>query len=288
MEIIAEKAAMRVWSRQQRTNGRRIAFVPTMGHLHLGHLSLVREAMVRGDRTVVSIYVNPTQFGPNEDFDVYPRDIERDIKLLQQQGCDAVFLPKDLYAQDVAGQRIQFAWVSLDALSSHLCGASRPGFFRGVATVVTKLFNIIEPQVAVFGRKDYQQWRIVEQLVRDLDFDIDIIAMPIVREADGLAMSSRNARLNEGQRASAVAIPRTLDRVEEAVRAGLLNAQALCTQVRSALEGSSAQVDYVQLVDPETLQPVDSLREPSLMAVAAFYGDIRLIDNRELEPIRER
>lgn len=238
MEVIHDKATMRAWSRRQRVAGRRVALVPTMGFLHDGHLSLVAEARARADVVVVSIYVNPGQFGPTEDLATYPRDLEGDLAKLQPLHVDAVFNPADMYVREatpvpapagggatagagesregdgaapppapgaVAGRRPgggrgHETWVTVERLQVGLCGASRPAFFRGVATVVAKLFNVVEPDVAVFGKKDYQQWRVLCRMVRDLDFDVEVVGAPLLREADGLAMSSRNVRLTPVQR----------------------------------------------------------------------------------------
>ena len=277
MEIIRDKAAMRTWSRARRAGGERVGFVPTMGYLHEGHLSLVREAGRRSDAMVVSIYVNPTQFAPAEDFDAYPRDQERDLQLLRDLGCDAVFLPTDLYDGGPTE-----TWVVPGDLASLLCGASRPGFFRGVTTVVTKLFNIVEPDLAVFGQKDYQQLQVIRRMVRDLDLSVEVIPMPIVRESDGLAMSSRNARLDPETRARAKAMPQTLETARSLVQAGESRVDVVREAMRQSLEASGARVDYVELVCPETLQASAHLRNGSVAAIAAWYGDVRLIDNRRL------
>ncbi|MEE2779520.1 MAG: pantoate--beta-alanine ligase [Myxococcota bacterium] len=279
MEIIRDKAAMRTWSRARRAGGGEIGFVPTMGYLHEGHLSLVREARRRSDAVVVSIYVNPTQFAPTEDFGSYPRDSERDLQLLRELGCDAVFLPTDLY-----DGRSTETWVLPGDLASPLCGASRPGFFRGVATVVTKLFNIVEPDLAVFGQKDYQQLQVIQRMVRDLDLPVEIIPMPIVREADGLAMSSRNARLDPETRSLAQAMPQTLEVARRLVQGGESRVDIVRGAMRENLEASGARVDYVELVCPETLRAAEHLGAGAVAAIAAWYGDVRLIDNGLVTP----
>jgi len=281
MEIFQDAISMRTWSRCQRSTGHRIAFVPTMGYLHDGHLSLVRAASEHGDRVVASIYVNPTQFAPHEDFDVYPRDTEGDLEKLRKLGCHAVFMPRELYEN---GKEHHLAWVTVSDLQSPLCGRSRPTFFRGVATVVAKLFNIVEPDVAVFGRKDYQQWRIISAMVADLNFDIDVIGMPIVREADGLAMSSRNAMLSPDARARAVALPQSLARVEEMVRRnGIRDVDTLIGVVRTQIEAAGGKVDYAEFVCAEHLTSPPPPHGKWLVAVAAHFGAVRLIDNREID-----
>ena len=250
-----------------------------MGCLHEGHLSLVREARAHADCVVVSVYVNPTQFAPHEDFDSYPRDLDGDRSKLQEAGCDVVFEPSDLYPHgdnDV--------WVRAETLELPLCGVSRPHFFTGVATVVTKLFNIVEPDVAVFGKKDYQQWRIISRMVRDLDFPITIIGMPIVREADGLAMSSRNARLTPDARAKAPVIYEALQVAERAVEGGARSPVPLLHNLIVAITATGGVVDYAEIVDAETLVPVDTIARQALLAVAVSFGSVRLIDNVVLTP----
>lgn len=278
-EIIRDKAAMRAWSRAQRAAGAKIAFVPTMGALHEGHLSLVQRATTEGDRVVVSIYVNPTQFAPHEDFDVYPRDLSGDLAKLAPFGVAAVFAPGDLYDRGPGGGQTE---VRVTELERPLCGVSRPHFFGGVATVVTKLFHIVEPDVAVFGRKDYQQWRIIQRMVRDLDLAIEIVGAPIVREPDGLAMSSRNLLLEPAHRAEAPAINQALEAARERAAAGERDLDRLLSTVRAAIEAAGGRVDYVEGLDAETLQPVSGATRLVLAAVAAWFGEVRLIDNREL------
>lgn len=283
MEIFTSKADVRSWSRARKRAGERVAFVPTMGYLHEGHLSLVRLASEQGDVVVVSIYVNPTQFGPDEDFDIYPRDTERDVAALRDLGVNAVFMPEDLYVRAGSGEPPHETWVEVEHLQEPLCGASRPGFFRGVATVVTKLFNIVEPDVAVFGRKDHQQWRLISRLVRDLDMGIEIVSAPIAREADGLARSSRNVRLSADDRVAARVVPGSLLHARDLVQAGERDADAIRQAMREHIEGGGGQVDYAQLVDPATLRPVAGrLTGDVVAAVAVQFGDVRLIDNRDI------
>ncbi|KAI8475061.1 MAG: hypothetical protein J3K34DRAFT_405940 [Monoraphidium minutum] len=302
--VITTKEEMRAWSRQQKKEGKRIGFVPTMGYLHEGHLSLVAAAKERTDVVVASIYVNPTQFSANEDFDVYPRNPDSDRRKLQEAGCAAVFEPESLYHQaggaggegsNVVGREsghpdAHETFVQVERLQLPLCGGSRPHFFRGVATIVAKLFNIVEPDVAVFGRKDYQQWRVIARMVRDLDFAIEVVGMPIGREADGLAMSSRNARLSDEARAACLAIPRAVQWAEAAVKGpgGASDPAAVAAEVARRITEAGGRVDYVELRDAEHLGPVSDLRaQPTLLAVAAHFpardrGTVRLIDNTVL------
>ena len=279
MQRFTEISKMRQWSRDQRRKELSIGFVPTMGYLHEGHLSLVDEARRKADIVVASIYVNPTQFAPHEDFDVYPRDTEGDIAKLQARGCHAVFMPANLYG----GPKGAHTWVEPGPKAEGLCGASRPTFFRGVATVVSKLFNIVEPDIAVFGKKDFQQWRVISAMVEDLNIPIEIVGMPIVREEDGLALSSRNVRLSPDERRRALALPQSLDQAALSVAQGLREVATLREGLEHSLEASGGQVDYVALVDAETLRPLEGRLEGNLLvALAVNYGDVRLIDNREI------
>lgn len=279
MQLIEHISAMRRWSEAERRQDRRIAFVPTMGFLHEGHLCLVRDAKKRGDRLVVSIFINPTQFGPNEDFAAYPRDLERDRKLLENEGIDILFHPsvEDMYPQGAQ------TYVEVEKLSLPLCGAARPGHFRGVATVVAKLFNIVRPHLAVFGEKDYQQLQVIRRMVRDLSMDAEIIGHPVVREADGLAMSSRNAYLAPAERQAAVCLSRSLCKAERLFRRGETSAQALFRLVRGELEKEPlAKVEYVKLCDAETLDEIENTDDTAVLALAVRFGKARLIDNRVL------
>ena len=279
MRIIERIEAMREWSEAQRRAGRRVGFVPTMGFLHGGHICLVRDAKARGDRLVVSIFVNPTQFGPGEDFAAYPRDFESDCELLEQEGVDALFYPSlgEMYPQGAQTR------VEVEQLSLPLCGALRPGHFRGVATVVAKLFHIVQPHVAIFGEKDYQQLLVVRRLVRDLSMGIEIVGHPIVREPDGLAMSSRNAYLNTAERAAAVCLSRALCKAERLFKRGEKSAAALVRSALAELEKEPlAQVEYVKLCDAETLDELERIDDPALLALSVRIGKARLIDNRML------
>ena len=281
MQIIERVLDMQRWSETERRQGRRIALVPTMGALHEGHLSLVRDAKGRGDRVVVSLFVNPTQFAPQEDFAGYPRDFERDRRLLGAEGAHVLFHPavKEMYPEGFA------AGIEICDLSEPLCGAFRPGHFGGVATVVAKLFNIVRPHVGIFGCKDYQQLQIIRRLVRDLNFDVEIIGHPTVRETDGLAMSSRNAYLNPEERKAARCLYRSLRRAEELVQQGERSAAVIVDAARAKIAREPlARIEYLSLCDPESLREIDKLAEAALLALAVRIGKARLIDNIILKP----
>lgn len=281
MIVIHKPDEMQRWALAQRRAGARIGFVPTMGYLHDGHLSLVQIAQARADVVVVSIFVNPTQFGPNEDFATYPRDWPRDERLCREAGVDVVFAPEaqDMYAPDAS------TTVCESRLSAGLCGASRPGHFTGVCTVVAKLFNLVLPDIAVFGEKDAQQLRVIRRMVRDLNIPVEIVPGPIVREPDGLAMSSRNARLTTEERAQAICLRRALDAVERAFAAGERRTDALRAIARAEIDRAPlAQIDYIEFVDDETLEPVLAVEKPSLCALAVRFPSARLIDNTLLHP----
>lgn len=281
MEIIRTVREMQRFADAARVAGRRIVLVPTMGYLHEGHASLVREAARRGDEAVVSIFVNPTQFGPAEDLDAYPRDFERDVALSEAAGATVIFAPE---AAEIYGPGFQ-TYVALERLPAHLCGLSRPIHFRGVATVVSKLFHIVKPHAAVFGEKDYQQLLVVRRMVRDLNFDVEIVGGPIVREPDGLAMSSRNVYLSPEERAQALCLNRSLAEAEARVQGGETDAARVLDAVRTRIAAEpDAEIDYVNLVDPETLDDASAIRGPVLMALAVKIGRTRLIDNRMLVP----
>jgi pantoate--beta-alanine ligase len=280
MLIIESIRDMQRWSEGERCAGRRIALVPTMGFLHEGHLSLVRQGKISADRLVVSLFVNPTQFGPDEDLALYPRDIERDRALLEKEGADVLFYPS-ASAMYPEGYR---AHVEVGQLDRFLCGLARPGHFRGVATVVAKLFNIVRPHVAVFGLKDYQQFRIVCRLVEDLNFDIEILGHPIVRENDGLAMSSRNTYLGAEERAAAGCLYRSLKIAESLVGQGERDCRRILEAVKTELEREPlARVEYATLCDPRTLEDVGMIGQETLLALAVWIGKTRLIDNTVLK-----
>ena len=280
MIVIEDISEMRAWSEAERRRRQRIVFVPTMGFLHEGHLCLVRDARSRGDQVVVSIFVNPTQFGPGEDFAAYPRNFERDRRLLEAEGVDVLFHPSVDQIYPAGAQ----TFVEVEQLSLPLCGSVRPGHFRGVATIVTKLFNIIRPHVAIFGEKDYQQLQVIRRMARDLSMDVEIIGHPIVREADGLALSSRNAYLTSDERQAAVCLSRALCKAERLVRRGETSAAAIIHLATKELQSEPlANVEYVKLCDAETLDEISDIREPAVLALAVRIGKARLIDNRLLK-----
>ena len=273
---------MRAAARGARLAGKRVGLVPTMGALHEGHLSLVRAARAACDLVAASIFVNPTQFGPNEDLEKYPRSFERDRELLESEGVQLVFAPsvKEMYPAGAV------TWVTVEELSSRLDGRSRPGHFRGVTTVVANLFHIVEPDAAFFGQKDAAQVAIIRRMVRDLKFPVEIVVCPIVREPDGLAMSSRNAYLDAEQRKQALVLHRSLKRVGQLVDAGEIAAKKLSSVGGEEIAREpSVRLDYFEIVNPETLDPVEDVSGGALVAVAAYVGGTRLIDNLLIERI---
>lgn len=281
MKLIRTIREMQRWSDGLRAEGKTIGFVPTMGFLHEGHLSLVAQACADNDATVVSIFVNPTQFGPAEDYDQYPRDLERDCALLRRYDVAVVFAPS---AEEMYPAGYATYVETTGPLTARLCGASRPGHFRGVTTVVTKLFHIIKPHRAYFGQKDAQQLAVIQRMVADLNLDIEIVPMPIVREPDGLAMSSRNQYLSPEERQAALVLHRTLQEAERRIRAGERDAVRLRQDLQRRIdEEPLARVDYVEIVHPQTMQPLRELKGPVMVALAVFIGDTRLIDNLQLE-----
>jgi pantoate--beta-alanine ligase len=276
MKIIRTVKEMHRISDALRREGRRIALVPTMGCLHAGHLALVREAKEQADVVVVSIFVNPTQFGPKEDFGRYPRDFERDRAALEKESTDIIFSPgvPEMYPKGYS------TYVEVRGLTDHLCGLQRESHFLGVATVVMKLFNAVKPHVAIFGQKDYQQLKVIERMVRDLDMDVEVIGLATVREADGLAMSSRNAYLSEEERTKALLINRAIRRAKEAFRGGERKASRLSEEVRKILGSNDGiSIEYVTVCDAETLVDLEKVDRRALIAVAASVGKTRLIDN---------
>jgi pantoate--beta-alanine ligase len=285
MRTIPSVAEMQRFADEVRKSGRTIAFVPTMGALHEGHLSLIREAQRRGDTVVVSIFVNPIQFNSRSDFEKYPRDDARDARLLETAGVHALFLPA---AEEIYPPRFQTR-VEVSELSRPLCGAHRPGHFAGVTTVVAKLFLAVKPHVAVFGRKDYQQLQVVRQMVRDLNFDVEIVGAETVREEDGLAMSSRNVRLSPQEREKARSVPRGIESAQRAAATGEAAPAALVAEFVAVAELAGGRVEYAEIRDPETLEELDRLDTRALLAVAVWFGEVRLIDNAILErgtPVR--
>jgi len=278
IRIIHSIPELQKWSMDQKKQGKTVGLVPTMGFLHAGHLSLIDAARKNGaDSVVVSVFVNPTQFGPTEDFDQYPRDFEHDRELCEKQGADVIFAPavSDMYPAPVT------CWVEETEISKGLCGRTRPIHFRGVATVVTKLFNAALPDLAVFGQKDAQQAAVIKRMVRDLNFPIRIIVAPIVREADGLALSSRNKYLSKDEHDRALSISRSLFAAKKALESGeRKDALAERAIITKALEDAGGVVDYVEALDPESMMSLtDGAARPVLFAVAVRFGATRLIDN---------
>lgn len=275
--VLCDKKAARAYVTAQQKAGKTIALVPTMGALHEGHASLMRQARPKADIVIVSVFVNPTQFGPNEDFAKYPRTFQDDLLVCEREKVDAVFAPqpKDMYFED------RSAWVNEESLSRFLCGARRIGHFKGVCTVVSKLFNLFQPQVACFGKKDAQQLLILERMIRDLDFPIKVIECPLIREKSGLALSSRNKYLSPGEKKQALVLSQSLKAAKEAVSSG-----KSANQVRSLINkiissAPLAKIDYVSVVDRGTLEEVKSFKpgQKILIALAVYFGTTRLIDN---------
>lgn len=283
MKIIADPREMQAWADRVRRAGETIAFVPTMGFLHDGHLTLMREGRKHATRLASSLFVNPTQFGPNEDFSRYPRNFDGDCSMMRTVPVDALFAPEPEVMFPLGSQ----TWVEATEVTKGLCGDHRPGHFRGVTTVVAKLFNIVKPHCALFGEKDYQQLRAIERMVADLNFDLKIIPVPTVREPDGLAMSSRNAYLKADERERALALSRALKAAGEAVRSGARSADELQRIALGVLNQTpGVNVEYVAAVDANTLQPMTTLDHPVVVAIAARVGTTRLIDNMVFSPNR--
>ncbi|MGI5908394.1 MAG: pantoate--beta-alanine ligase [Christensenellales bacterium] len=266
------RGVVRYW----REHGHSVGLVPTMGFLHEGHVSLIRRARADNEKVAVSIFVNPTQFGPGEDYESYPRDLERDLSVLSEENVDLVFIPslEQMYAKE------HLVYVDVESLGDVLCGAQRPGHFRGVCTVVAKLFNIFRPDRAYFGQKDAQQLTIIRQMARDLNFGVEIVRCPIVREPDGLALSSRNAYLSEKERKAALVIPRSLSLARNALENGERDAGRIRRIIAGEIEKEPlACIGYVEVVDASSLRPVERIDRPVLAAVAVKIGPARLIDN---------
>ena len=276
MRLISDVREMQQCALEQKRQGRRIIFVPTMGFLHEGHASLLREGRKRGDLLVLSIFVNPTQFGPNEDLARYPRNLEGDCALAEQCGVDIVFAPTAAGMYPPGFQTT----VSLGPLTEALCGASRPGHFNGVAVVVTKLFGIVQPDLALFGNKDFQQLAVIRQMTADLNLAVEIVGMPIVREPDGLAMSSRNSYLTPPQRQQALCLYRAVQGVRRLFGSGVTSVERLLAEGRREVEAvAEAEIDYLELRDGRSLQPVTQADAGTLFALAVRIGSTRLIDN---------
>jgi pantoate--beta-alanine ligase len=276
MLTLTSAAEVLAVSKEAHRAGKRVGFVPTMGALHAGHLSLVRTARTQSDVVIASVFVNPKQFGPNEDFSKYPRDVEKDSAMLAAEKTDYLFLPsvEEMYPAGAT------SWVTVEGLSEKLDGRSRPGHFNGVTTVVAKLFNIVQPDFAFFGQKDAAQIAVVSKMVRDLNFDVQIVVCPIVRESDGLAMSSRNAYLNPEQRKQALVLYRSLMRVQTLADRGEGSSDRLKIAGEQVMsEESAVKLDYFEIVNRDTLDPVSDISGGALVAVAAYVGSTRLIDN---------
>jgi pantoate--beta-alanine ligase len=276
MKLVQKVSEMRALCRSAKSSGKRLGLVPTMGALHAGHLSLVRAARAKSDVVAASIFVNPTQFGPNEDFARYPRNLEDDCAILEREGVGLVFAPtvEEMYPEGAV------TWVTVEGLSDRLCGKSRPGHFRGVTTVVAKLFHVIEPDFAFFGQKDAVQHAIIRHMVRDLHMPVSVEVCPIVREADGLALSSRNAYLSADERQSALVLYRSVTRVRTLFEANERDSAKLINAARQEFATETAvRLDYFEIVNPDTLEPQSRVEGKTLVAVAAFVGKTRLIDN---------
>lgn len=276
MQIAYTVKEVREQVKAWRKEGLSVGLVPTMGYLHEGHASLIKKAVEDNDRVVTSIFVNPTQFAPTEDLEAYPRDMEKDSKLCETLGVDLIFHPEpeEMYAPDFC------TWVDMDVLSKTLCGKSRPIHFRGVCTVVSKLFHIVTPDRAYFGQKDAQQLAIIRRMVRDLNMDIEIVGCPIVREEDGLAKSSRNTYLNEEERKAALILSQSIFLGQKMVQEGETDtAKIKAVMVEKIQSEPLARIDYVEIVDGLSMQPVDTVQSPTLAAIAVYIGKTRLIDN---------
>jgi len=276
MKLIEKIADLREEIKRFKREGKIIGFVPTMGYFHEGHLSLMEIARKRSDVLVVSIFVNPIQFGPNEDYNRYPRDLKRDLKLAEERGVDIVFHPdnREMYQENFQ------TYVNVEKLTKGMCGKYRPGHFRGVTTVVAKLFNIVQPDIAVFGQKDAQQAIVIKRMVRDLNFPVEIVVGPVIREHDGLAMSSRNTYLNDEERKQAPMIYKALKMAREEVKMGNRDVVKLKEIIENAIATAPlARIEYVEIVDDENLEPVSEVKPGTLAAVAVWFGKTRLIDN---------
>ncbi len=280
MRLVETISDMKAIIRSNKSIGKTIGFVPTMGYLHEGHLSLVKRSVHDNDFTVMSIFVNPTQFGPNEDFEKYPRDMERDLRLAESVGVDVVFAPNvaQMYPDSYK------TYVEVEDITKVLCGLSRPGHFKGVTTVVNKLFNIVEPDKAYFGQKDAQQVIVIKKMVRDLNMNLEVVTCPIIRESDGLAMSSRNVCLNKEDRAAAVVLSKSLFEAEELIKKGEKSTEKVVEYIRNRIMSEKlADIDYVEVVSTDGLGQLKELSGSTLIALAVRFGKTRLIDNIILE-----
>ena len=276
MKVIAKIKGMQKYADKARQEGKTIGLVPTMGYLHKGHLSLVKKAREECDIVVTSIFVNPTQFAPGEDLEEYPRDFKRDKKLLQKEKCDVIFRPsvKEMYPEE------KLTWVTVDKISRKLCGLSRPTHFQGVTTIVSKLFNAVKPHKAYFGQKDYQQSLVIRKMVKDLNIDIEIVTCPIVREKDGIAMSSRNIYLSKDERKQALVLSQSLKKAEELINKGEKNPEKIKQTITGMIKSKpSAKIDYVEILNAGNLENITKIKGRIVIALAVYIGKTRLIDN---------
>jgi len=277
MVVLKSVSEVRAWRRRVRADDASVGLAPTMGALHQGHLSLIRRAVADCDVTAVSLFVNPTQFGRGEDLESYPQDLERDVELASREGVDVLFAPPtaNMYAEGYA------TWVEVERLTTGLCGRFRAGHFRGVTTIVLKLLNVVQPDRAYFGEKDYQQLAVIRRMVQDLDLECEIVGMPTIREPDGLAMSSRNAYLSPEQRRAALVLPRSLTKARQLIESGERSAGKVLRAVKSRFAAEPlASLQYAEIVDPDTLEPVERCDRDVVIAAACLVGDTRLIDNQ--------
>lgn len=276
MEVVKTIKEVRAKVNEWRKQGLTVGFVPTMGYLHQGHGSLIKKAAEENDKVVVSIFVNPIQFGPKEDLATYPRDLERDSKVSIDAGASIIFHPdvEEMYEKNLS------TYVNVDGITGGLCGEKRPGHFRGVATVVTKLFNIVKPDRAYFGEKDAQQLAVIKRMVRDLSIDVEVIGCSIIREEDGLAMSSRNTYLSAEERSAALVLSRAIKKCDEALKSGKIKVEVLKNIIADEINSTPlSKIDYIEIVDSETLEKVEEVSKSVLIALAVFIGKTRLIDN---------
>lgn len=277
MIILKTINEVKKYVKEYRKEGLSIGFVPTMGYLHEGHESLMKKARENNDKVIVSIFVNPIQFGPNEDYETYPRDLERDSEICKAQGVDVIFNPEP---SEMYPNGTPFAFVDIKELGNGLCGAKRPGHFQGVCTVVNKLFNIVTPDRAYFGEKDAQQVAIIKKMVSDLSMDVEVVPCPIIREEDGLAKSSRNTYLSEEERKAALVLSKSLNKAKEAIRSSEKEVSKLKEIIESTIkEEKLAKIDYIEVVDGETLRTIETIEGKVLTAIAVYIGKTRLIDN---------
>jgi pantoate--beta-alanine ligase len=279
MQVITQIAKLKQVVHAAKSKGKTVGLVPTMGYLHEGHLTLMRQARAEQGLVIATLFVNPLQFGPQEDYADYPRDLERDCKLAESTGIDILFAPSVDEMYPAGGGKI-LTHVDVDKITATLCGASRPGHFRGVSTVVSKLFNISETDVAYFGQKDAQQVAVIRRMVEDLNMNVKIVAVPIVREADGLAMSSRNKYLDPGQRQAALVLSRSLDKARKMLTEGVRDSAVILSAMRALVDNEPlAEIDYIQVVDTLTLESINTIGSSALLAMAVRFGKTRLIDN---------